>query len=196
EPPARDEGKADAPIEIQLVARKDTYPLDLGGKSAAEFTQHVRAEEAKVLDRPAGLPTAAEVDLVLELRNTGKQEVTLTLGGDASTLTLELKGPGALSAVSQRAFTEKPVPGTPVTIGPGKSHALPITRLSYGKRGVQYRAYWTQAGEYTITAKLRTTEFREPFVSAPVKLKVVDKGEQGVDAKDIRCEDSGQYIGG
>jgi RNA polymerase sigma factor (sigma-70 family) len=181
EPPARGEKDAvegkpkSAPLEIRLITRKDTYTLDLGGQTRGEFLRHVREEEGMVTDRPASLPPAVAVDLVLELRNTSQETLELTLGGDASTLTLELQGPGALSVVSQRSFTEKPVPGTPVTISPGKSHSLPITSLSWGKRNTQYRAWWTRAGDYTLTAKLMTTRFREPFVSAPLELKVVDK---------------------
>jgi RNA polymerase sigma factor (sigma-70 family) len=184
EPPAKGPGRegagkpTGAPLEVRLVVKQDTYTLDLGGKAPAEFTRHVREEEAKArAGRPAARPPAVPVGLVLELRNTGKKGLTLTLGGDASTLTLELQGPGALSAVAHGGFTEKPVPGTPVTIAPGEGLSLPVPSLSYGARGVQYRAYWARAGDYTLTARLMTTEFRGPFVSAPVKLKVRDKEE-------------------
>jgi RNA polymerase sigma factor (sigma-70 family) len=175
EPPAKPRSD---PLEIRLVAKKATYVLDLGGKTPADFTRHVRAEEAKAIAaQPSNLPPAVSVDLVLELRNTGKKELALTLGGDASTLMLELKGPGALSAVAQGAFDQNLLLGKRVTIAPGKSHSLPITRLAYGKRGEQHRAYWCRAGAYTLTARLMTTEFRVHFVSAPVKLEVQDRND-------------------
>ena len=38
----------------------------------------------------------------------------------------------------------------------GKSHTIPISALSYGARGMGNYAYWTEPGEYTLTATFNT----------------------------------------
>ena len=43
-----------------------------------------------------------------------------------------------------------------MAIAPGKSLTYPLTALQYGDRGSHERAYWTQEGEYTLTARYQT----------------------------------------
>jgi hypothetical protein len=195
-------GKTDpagAPLEARLIVKKDTCTLDRGGKTPAEY----RAEAAKK-------PPIVEVDLVLELRNTGKDEIKVWVtgdyraekrqgGGDYVELVLDLKGPGAVSAtVAERYATPATPPPKWVKLAPGKSYNLPITTLNYGSHGVaRYlarRACWTEAGEYTLAATFKTAVDPAPpgsketrwagfdgghvtVTTAPVKLKVVEKGK-------------------
>ena len=79
-----------------------------------------------------------------------------------------------------------------VAIAPGKSHVLTLSNLSFGFRGPSHLAYWTKAGEYTLTATyhtmvspmpqgaLKAPSFLPDFghvsaTSATIKLKVIDK---------------------
>jgi hypothetical protein len=200
-PKAEDKAKADpptAPLEAKLVAKKDTYTLDLGGKTPEQYRDEVQKK-----------PPIVKVELVLELKNTGDKEITIWIaddygkeerqqGGDYVTLQLDLKGPGAVSALVKQQST-KPLTPPPRThkIAPGKIYSLPITTLNYGTHGVAtyqgYRACWTEAGKYTLTATFKTAvspppegsketkwaHFEGGFVtvtSAPVTLKIVEKG--------------------
>jgi hypothetical protein len=172
---------ADAPVTAKLVAKKDTYKLDLNGLSAEDFKKALKEGE-----KSGKTPPAPAVELALELTNTSDKEVKIWIGGDGTTLTLDLKGPGAVSVTPMRAFTQEyRIPMT-VTLAPGKSQTLPITGLSYGHRGVATQAYWTEPGDYTLGASYATAISPAPpgskdagqgfgrvaLTAAPVKIKV------------------------
>jgi hypothetical protein len=203
QPKADEKSKTDpagAPLEAKLVAKNETYTLDLGGKTPEEYRDAVKAT-----------PPVVEVDLVLEVKNTSDKEITIWIaddyrkedrqeGGDYVKLLLELKGPGAVSArTALRETTPKTPPPRTRALAPGKTFSLPITTLNYGSHGVAhyeaYRACWTDAGEYTLTATFQTAvspapkgsketkwaHFEGGFVtvtSAPITLKVVEKGKE------------------
>jgi hypothetical protein len=188
------------PLEATLVAKKGTYTLNLGGKTPEQYRDAVKAK-----------PPVVAVDLVLELKNTSAKEITIWIaddyrkeesqkGGDYVTLQLDLKGPGAVSALVTQRFT-RPLTPPPRTqkIAAGKSYSLPITTLNYGTHGVAtyqaYRACWTEAGDYTLTASFKTAVSPAPkgsketkwahfegglvtVTSAPIKLKIVEKGKE------------------
>jgi len=176
--------RANVPISAKLVTKKDTYKLDLAGKSADDFKKLLKDNEGQ----SAKLPKAPVVDLVLEFTNTSDKELQLSISGDSTTLNLELKGPGAVSVTAEMMFTADLKPNKAVTLAAGKSYSLPITSLVYGFRGVAQAAYWTEAGEYTITASFKTgispapkgsakdpnyTDFGSVTIKAePVKIKV------------------------
>jgi hypothetical protein len=204
-PEAEDKSRAEpptAPLEAKLVANKQTYTLDLGGKTPGQYGDAAKA-----------MPPVVEVDLALQLRNTGDKNITIWIaddyrkeesqpGGDYVTLDLDLKGPGAVGALVRQRFT-KPMTPPPRTLAlaPGQSYTLPITTLNYGTHGVAtfqaYRCCWTQPGQYTLTATFKTAVAPAPrgsketrpwagfkgggFVtvtSAPVKLTVVESGKE------------------
>jgi hypothetical protein len=201
-PKPEEKPKADppgTPLEAKLIVKKDTYTLDRSGKKPEEY----RGEAKK-------MPPVMEVDLALELKNTSDKEITIWIaddyrkeerraGGDYVTLQLDLKGPGAVSALVRQLET-KPLTPPPRTLAlaPGKSYSLPITTLNYGTHGIAhyegYRTCWTEAGEYTLAATFKTAVSPKPegaketkwahfeggFVTvttAPVKLTVVEKGK-------------------
>jgi len=73
-------GKSDpagVPVQAKLIAKKSTYPLNLGGMSAAEFRETIKAAE-----KNGKYPQPPAVDLVLELKNTSDKEVQVWIGGD------------------------------------------------------------------------------------------------------------------
>jgi hypothetical protein len=184
----KESGKTDpagVPLELRLVAKKASYPLDLGGKTAAEFRKEL--DDAQKTGR---YPPPPAVDLSLELRNTGTKDLMLQVQGDANVLTLQLEGPGAMSVAPRRAFTTDFRLPKIITIAAGKSHTFPaIKSLTYGFRGVAQQSYWIKAGEYTLTASYKTAVSPAPkgakdarngfghvtVTSAPVKIKVEAK---------------------
>jgi hypothetical protein len=139
------------PVAARLVAKRATYTLDRGGLSADRY-----AEVIKEGARTGNLPRVPDVDLVLELTNTGDTEVQMWDTGDPVVLTLDLKGPGAVSVEPLRPFTSEFRVPTALTLAPGKTHAVAIKSLQYGVRGLSHQAYWTKPGEYTLGAALQT----------------------------------------
>jgi hypothetical protein len=174
-----------APIQAVLKANKTSNQLELGGKTADELRKQLQNADA-----PPQYPPAPEVDLVLELKNTGDKEVQVWIGGDATRLMLELKGKGAVNtAIKGLASTlEFRVPDT-ITLAPGKSHRIEIKKMEYGNRGRSHRSYWLEPGEYELTASYQTAVCPAPkgaedagegfgrvrVTSAPIKLKVEGK---------------------
>jgi hypothetical protein len=186
--PKKEKGSTDpkgVPLELRLVAKKAKYPLDLGGQTGDEFRKQL--EEAK---KTGKYPAPPAVDFTLEMRNTGKKDLQIHVQGDMNVLTLNLKGPGAVSASPPAAVTaDFRLPKT-ITLAAGKSHSFPALKsLTYGFRGVGAQAYWTKAGDYTLTATYTTAVSPAPkdakdagngfgsvtVTSAPVKVKVTAK---------------------
>jgi hypothetical protein len=174
---------ANLPVTAKLVAKKTTYQLDLGGKTGDEFRKMLKDAE-----KSGRTPPAPAVDLVLELTNTSDKDVMVWIGGDPTQIILNLKGPSAVSVSPLRPFTTEFRAPRPVTLGPGKTTSLPIASLSYGFRGQASQAYWTEPGEYTLTASFTTGISPAPpgtkeeagfgkvtLTAAPVQLKVEAK---------------------
>jgi hypothetical protein len=181
---AQDKGKVDpagAPLELKINAKKNNYTLDLGGKTAKDFR--------KELETTDKMPAPPQVDLELELRNTGDKEIQVLIGGDETRMNLDLQGPAAVSANSKLFFTKIFIAAKTVTLAPGKSTTVPVKSLSYGHRNASKYAYWLEPGQYTLTATYVTgvspppqgsKEKRKDFgtvtvTSAPVKLTVEAK---------------------
>jgi hypothetical protein len=169
------------PLEARLLAKKDTYTLDLGGKTAEEF-------RTKLKETPLACPA---VDLELEFRNSGDKDLTFLVGGtnpDVPVL-LKLEGPGAVNMVLPAVLSA--MVGRPpqkVTLAPGKTHTLPIKSLMTARACREGSAsYWTAPGDYTLVATFKTSVSPVPegardagngfgpvlVSSAPLKLKVL-----------------------
>jgi hypothetical protein len=119
-----------------------------------------------------------EMELALELRNTTDREMRVEVSGPRTELRLELTGPG-VKAVPAREEPAQAVKAEAVTLRPGQSHTLRITRLEDGRPGARRHLYWTAPGDYTLTARLTTVasspglgERRVGARSAPVTLHV------------------------
>lgn len=164
----------EGPLVLRVTAKKDTYPLDLGGKTAEEFRKLLKDTE-----KTGTPPPKPAVDLTVELRNTGDQEITIdVIGEEKNHLRLDLKGPGAVQRLTPVGGAPSGVRNKSLTVGAGKSLTFPLARLEYGEQ--RHGWYWTQAGEYTLTATFsaRITvggkDRNVTLTSTPVKLKVVD----------------------
>jgi hypothetical protein len=182
---AADKPKADLPVKAKLTGDKTTFTLDLGGMTGEEFRKALKEAEKK----GGKFPEPPKVDLVLELTNTSAKDVEIYIGGDQVMLQLELKGPGAVSVKPLLAFTTDFRGPRPTTLGPGKSFLVQISGLKYGFRGVAESAYWTEPGDYTLTASFVTALTPSPdgvkpdekgfgkvtLTTEPIKLKVEAK---------------------
>lgn len=169
-------------LTARLVAKEDSYPLDLDGKTPEQFRKLL--DEAKV--KGGSLPPVPTVNLVLELRYTGAfgSELDVCLGkgdtGPVIGLTLDLKGPGAINATLVNARGSRISP-TIVKLVAGKTHRITLSKLEVFDGRTTQACYWTQPGEYTLTVSCGVVEGGEKgfwkaagkVVSAPIKLKVV-----------------------
>jgi|ERR1051326_4092843 hypothetical protein len=183
----KDKPKSDPPgavLEARIVLNKDTYALNLGGKTADEFRKAVKEAETKGGAAP-GVPP--EVDIVVELRNTSEQDIKIWVEGDNTELILDLKGPGAASYTQDIPIGRATIPSKVITIAAGKTHTLPLKSLQTGTSNIRIqRTYWTETGEYTLVARYRTAIAPAPkgakdagdalghvvVSSAPVKIQV------------------------
>jgi hypothetical protein len=173
------------PLEARLIAKKDTYVLDLGGKTPQEFRKLLKGLKVP----------APAVDLELEFRNSGDKDLTFLVGGFAPDipLLLKLEGPGAVNVALRALFVRiASKPPQKVTLAPGKTRTLPIKSLMTARLNREGSAsYWTEPGAYTLIATYKTAVSPVPkgakdngqgfgsvtVTSAPVKLKVVQKKE-------------------
>jgi hypothetical protein len=182
-----EKGKTDpagVPLELKIVAKKTSYALALGGRSPAEFRKLL--EDAKDV---GPWPSAPAVDLVVELRNTGKSDLPVKVGGDLNVLTLTLTGKGAVNMPLRVPLTTIYYGPRTLTLAPGKSFSLPVKTLSSGLRGVTRRSWWTEPGDYQLVASYRTAVSPQPegsrkeadgwgivtVTSAPLALRVTAK---------------------
>lgn len=138
-PPRKKEIKPPSvPLEATLKSLKETYSLDLKGKTPEEFAKQVQGWP---------LPPSPNVDLVLTLRNKGIK--TLTFHRDIL-LSLYLTGEGAMNhpeyTYQTEGFGEE---RKKVTLAPGKTYEIPIQSLD---RGHGEQSYWLLQGEYMLHA--------------------------------------------
>jgi|GEM_PF-3140553 len=136
-PPKPPSGKAGAGTGTTARGKKNGKAA---GKAAAE----------------QGPPDAPPVDMTLRIINRSKQRIDFWSAGDPVTITLRLEGAGAVTAPMPVMHTMEMRPPKVVTLGPGETFDLPITRLEFGERGDSTRAYWTRPGDYTIVPSLET----------------------------------------
>jgi hypothetical protein len=148
---ADDKEVSQLPVTATLVGKARTFVLDRGGMSAEAYAALLKEGE-----KTGKLPPPPDVGLTLQLKNTSDKDVQVWISGNPVVLELELKGPGAVSLKPRMAFPSIYILPKPVTIEPGKTHDIPVKALKYGFRGVAQSAYWTEPGEYTLTASYKT----------------------------------------
>ena len=171
------------PVKAKIVAKKTTFDLDLGGKTAKEYKSALKNFDANKL------PPLPQVDMALELTNTSDGDVQVWISGTPVKMMLELKGPGAVSVTPRQFFPAIYILPKPATLKAGKSYTLPIAKLYYVSRGVEHIEYWTEPGEYTLQASLITGINPPPkgvqperggfgkatITSEPIKIKIQAK---------------------
>jgi len=157
-------------LTATIVVSTDTYTLD-ASQTGQAFRDKIAASKGP---RAGALPKPPLVDLTLRITNSTDTDVTINVGGDDSQLQLKLAGPGAITADNMVAMTMEFRIGTPVKIRAGASYDVPIKSLAFGMRGISQYAYWTEPGDYTLTATLLYPigEKQTTVTSGPAKLKV------------------------
>ncbi len=146
--------KKPGPIQLKIVAKTDKYKFDGGGKTADEYKQTLETT-AKKLEKGerATPPKPLTVDLVLQITNTSKEEMTIYVGGDPNVYTFELTGgAGVVNMNNPVAFTADFRLPREVTLAAGKSHEIPVKAFADGARGFSRLVFWTGPGEYMLTA--------------------------------------------
>jgi len=164
-------------LEMKIIAKKDTYPLDLAGKSADEYRKMLTESAKKEMFARLLKPPA--VDLVLEIKNTGDKGMTILVGGDPNVVTFDLKGPGVYQLHPMLAVTQEFRLPREVILEPGKAHEIPIKFLADGMRNVGRYIYWLDHGEYTLAATYQLSATADGvkgqlLKAEPIKLKVVE----------------------
>jgi hypothetical protein len=158
---AHGQGAKDGPVELKLIAKKDRYAWDGGGLTPAEFRKQLDklAEDQKNKKGGLGpLPSAPAVDLLLQITNTSKDDVTVHVGGTANVWTFELKGPGVVTLVNTAPMPAIIILPRAVTLKPRESFDVPVKKLMDGRRGASRLLYWTEPGEYTLSATYQLTD--------------------------------------
>ena len=163
--------KNDLGLTAALVLNKDAYVIP-AGQSGKGFRDQLTA--AKAARGMARLPQPPALDVTFRITNTSDKPVTISVGGDDSQMDLKLDGPGADTLDNIVAMTMEFRIGKPVTIAPGKTYDTKIASLAFGMRGISKYAYWTEPGDYTLTATLiyGNGEKQGTVSSGPAKLKV------------------------
>jgi hypothetical protein len=138
-------------LTAAIVVNKNSYLLN-AAQSGKAFRDQVDA--AKNARGAGGLSQPPAVDLTFQITNTTDKDVTISVGGDDSQINLVLDGPGAITANNNVAMTREFRRGKPVLVAAGKTADVKISSLAYGMRGISKYAYWTEVGDYTITATL------------------------------------------
>ena len=166
--------KNDLGFTAALVANKDSYVLNINQSGKAFRDQIDAIKNARGGMAVGRLPQPPAVDLTFRITNTTDKNVTITAGGDDSQMDLKLEGPGAVTADNNVAMTMEFRIGKPVTIAAGKMADIKISSLAFGIRGISKYAYWTEPGDYTITATLiySSGEKQGKVTSGPAKVKV------------------------
>jgi hypothetical protein len=182
----KDDKKPAGPLVLKVVSKKEQYVFGGGGRTPKEYKAYLedlaKKQKDDVVFPPKVLPPyPLRVDLVLQFENTSKEEVTLAYGGDANEYTFELTGGAGVVVLRNPAptTTELRSPKT-VTIGPGKTHEIPVKALTDGHRGTAQFLFWTGPGEYQLAAKYILTDREGTNVtgvlkSEPIKIVVVEK---------------------
>ena len=159
---AADKPKADpAPLEATIEGTAK-YTLDLGGKTADEFTNALKGDR---------VPPSPKVDLKLVLKNTSKEDIQVWTTGDPVVIDLTLTGKGAAAATPMLAVTTDFKLPKAVKVAAGKTVEFPIKSLAGGFRNVGRWHYWTQPGEYELVATINTGVSPKP--------KGAEDGEDG-----------------
>lgn len=158
-------------LTATLIANKDAYVLD-ASQAGKDFRDKIEAMR-KGTGRPPAPPT---VDLALRITNTTDKDITIHIGGDESTLSLKLDGPGAININPNMPMTMEYRSGNPVTIAAGKTSDIKIGSLLNGMRAMTEYNFWTEPGDYTVTATLTYPNAKgdgqSKLVSGPAKVTV------------------------
>jgi hypothetical protein len=133
-------------VFARIVTKKTSYKLDLGGSTAEEYRKAAKQGTAR----------AIPVEMELVITNGTKNTVRVRVSGAVPKLTLKLEGTGAVDS-KDPTVTKGPLRYQ--ELKPGQKVSIPINSLlSYqGSKGGTIRHYWTEPGEYKLSASFYTS---------------------------------------
>ena len=148
-----------------LINNKDSYTLN-AAQSGDAFRNSLKQQGPK--------PPASAVDLTLRLSNNTDADITISLGGDGSQIAFKLSGDNAVNADNLIPMTMEFRQGTPITLKPGQAHDIKIKSLAGGARSLGQMSYYTEVGDYKLTATLTCAsgEKQLTLVTDPITIKV------------------------
>lgn len=173
----KEEKVPELPIKATLVAKTTTYKFDLGDMKAEDFKKTLKEIEKDGKSPP---PPPA-VEMTLELKNTSDKDVQVWTSGTPIYVDLDLTGRGAVTIKPRLLRPAIFILPKPTTIAPGKTHSIPVTVLKSGSRGDTNWSYWTEPGEYTLTASFKTG-------ISPAPKDAKDVGKDGFAPVTIKAE--------
>ena len=155
---------AGIPLHVRFIANETVYRLDRGGLSELDYRKSLELGE-----KTGNLAAAPRVDLVFELQNNGKEDMQIMIGGDVSgTLRWQLRGPGAVSVVHHPGTLTTDFKGaTAVKIAAGEIHRWVFKDLDCSGPRDRNRVYWTQPGDYLLSAGFTVAVRPAPRGSVP-----------------------------
>lgn len=134
-----------SPVEARLIVKQAKYVLPKSHYGKA-FRKRIEEETDSDI-----LPAAPKVDLVLELKNISKEDVMIFPRGALIYPDLTVKGQGVVQPENLRTISgESSGSSSQPTIKPGKTYRLSIDSLN--PNGGTPWFFWSEPGEYTITA--------------------------------------------
>lgn len=199
--PKASKPKTYGPLEVRLVASKNTYEVNLGDQTPKQFRNFL-----EFTDGPKPKPPA--IDVVLEIKNTSARPIQFWHVGDPVYIDLKLAGPDAVSIPSGLAFTANFQLPQGMKLAPGKTHTFKIPSLASGRRGLSQFTYWLTPGDYKLSATLHTGLLPAPkgvklqygfgpvdLTTEPVTLKVVAGKGGKIDKETPRKKSGGGNSG-
>jgi hypothetical protein len=126
---------ADAPLEVELLAQRKTYRLDLQGDTPTEASNRIQFGDR---------PDPPEVDLILQVRNRGKVPIRVKELGPRG-LILHLAGPGAINVLLGSRYSPLDDGHKVWTLTAGETFRIPVNDLGWNVAG-----FWLLPGEYTV----------------------------------------------
>ena len=178
----------DPRLELLLIAQQDTYTMNYGGMSPADY-RHIVTSTQGTPELYCKRPTSSPVDFRLEIRNKSDENVEFWLENDfpMQYLTLTLQGNGAVLLVYDYGVFRRgyPKPSEHVSLKAGETYTQSITILkTMVTRVTANEWYWTKPGVYNLTAAVQlasspgseqSSSRQEPVLrSPPVQFKVLD----------------------
>ena len=144
-------------VKLSVIAKNTIYQLDTGGLSTKAYKQKLLDLKMALMkgEETADPPAAPAIDLSLEIKNISMEEITIYVGGNPCFHTFEIKGPGVVELnprLIRAAIFAFP---RAIKLAAGKSYELPIHKLADGSHGDSRWIYWTETGEYTLTASYK-----------------------------------------
>ena len=147
-----------ATLRARMIVKHGNYLIDRHNLlSSGEYVSSGDFEavlEKLQKDPMPPFPTVPEeIQMVIEIENVSKKEISFTSGGDQGSLEMRIEGPGYYRVPTATVFSEENRPGTKITLKAGEKHELPVTMCNGYRNSVNH--YLTRSGYYRMNCSLK-----------------------------------------